>query len=59
MASYKSDGFYTITSHLVTDLAGKPYIEWRLEQRDESGKFLGYEAFGSYDFCLAAFEGRC
>jgi hypothetical protein len=44
----------TVTSHVVTDLALRPYVEYRLEERDALGSFVGFLAFGSREFVEAA-----
>ena len=52
------DKVYTITSHVVTGLNNRRYLEFRLEERDETGAFLGFCAMGSREFCEEALERR-
>lgn len=60
MEFHKSgDDTFKITSHPVTGLDNKTYIEYRLERRDVTGRlFRGYEAFGSRAFCEQALIER-
>ena len=47
---------WTITAHHVVGLDLKPYVEYRLEERDASGLFVGYSAMGSRPFVEQAFQ---
>lgn len=62
MATYESVTLgarvLTITSHMTVDLACKPYAEYRLEERDADGTFIGYAAMGSYGFVKDAMRRR-
>jgi hypothetical protein len=48
----------TITAHHVVGLDLKPYVEWRLEERDEVGMFVGYCAMGTREFVEDALRAR-
>ena len=52
------DSVFTITAHAVTGLDNKPYIEYRLEERDDAGTFVGYAAMGSREFVEDALARR-
>lgn len=60
MAAYKSEVIrgrvYTITGHPVHTLSGKPYVEYRLEERRGDGSFVGWHAFGDLPFVERAFN---
>lgn len=49
---------FVVTTSLVTGLDNRDYLEWRLEERDESGVFVGFAAFGSRDVVETALENR-
>lgn len=48
----------TIEAHPVQTLAGTPYTEFRLVERDRTGAFVGYCAMGDYAFVKAALARR-
>jgi hypothetical protein len=62
MSSYASviigDGVFNITAHDAEDLRGRHYIEFRLVERDKTGKFVGYCAMGTRSSCESALRHR-